>query len=404
MKSIIYFIFLLFVFAIWPFVGFVLSLSFLYHKNISDGQQTACLIVSSLFWGLLAFSQKSLADVNTDCIRYYYEFEPFEFYHPFDVFYFFDFSALLNFVFYPVSAFTVALTGNVQSVSLLWTFSVYILTFISVRKLMKYYDCYTNRNFANLVLCLTFCFIAFVQVSELLKQASAFAVFFYAFTLYITGGSKVGVILFTITSIGLHPSCIMLLPLFFYDRINSLILFIIAIIAIVTSQFVDVVSLFMGLLPGGNYTRMIMERFGGGASEGGSLHYLLLQLLMLCPAIYLWFAGKLKEEKKRDAMNIILLYFLVASLNYSNLVAYLRFAIFAHWVLALVYILFLTNIRNRNVKYVLNILVICMFLMTARWTIGRTTPGGYASSYMDNNIVDVVFSTSYDYLIVNYRE
>ena len=124
MKRTLYLILLFLLFVIWPFGGFITSFFLLYHKNISKGQQSTCLIILSLFWGLLAFTQKSLASINTDCIRYYYDFEYFEQINPFEVFSVFDFSALLNFVFHPISAFTVALTGNVQSMSLLWTFIV----------------------------------------------------------------------------------------------------------------------------------------------------------------------------------------------------------------------------------------------------------------------------------------
>lgn len=404
MNSLLYLILLFLLFIVWPFGGFILSLLLLYSRNISEVKQNICIFINSLFWGILAFSQKSLAAENTDCIRYYYEFEYFEMFRPLDVFSAFDFSALLNFVFHPVSAFIVAFTGNVQSMSFLWTFLVYFLTFLSVKRLMKYYSCYTTRNYAKIVLVLSFCFIAFVQVSELLKQASAFAVFFYGFTLYLTKGNKFIVLLSSIAAIGLHPSSIMLFPLFFYNKINTLLLLILALIAIIISQFVDIISLLMSMLPGGNYTAMIMDRFSGGSSESGSLHYIALQTLMLFPAVFMWLIGRTKEKREREAVNVVLLYFLISSLNYGNLIAYLRFAIFAHWLFALSYIICLKNIAYKEVKLALNILIICMFFMTARWTDGRTTPGGYTSSYMDNSIVNIVFSTSHDYLKIDYSK
>ena len=42
--------------------------------------------------------------------------------------------------------------------------------------------------------------------------------------------------------------------------------------------------------------------------------------------------------------------------------------------------------------------------MTIRWSIGRITPGGYSSSYMDNSITKILFSTSVDYLSVDYEK
>lgn len=399
-----YIVFLFLLFFAWPFGGFIVSIFLLFRPTISVKCQTVCIVILSLFSGLLAFSQKSLADMDTDCIRYYYAFEHFESISPLSIFEYLDFTAILNFVFVPISAFVVSLTGNVQVISLLWTSIVYLLTFMSARKLMRYYGCFTNRNFAKLVLSLTFCFIAFVQVSELLKQASAFAVFFYGFTLFMTGGSKIITVIATILSIGIHPTSIMLLPLFCYDKIPTFLLLLLSIIVIVVAQFVDIIGLLMGMLPGGNYTELIIDRFGGGASEGGSVHYIVLQLLMLVPTIFLWLTRKTREKSEQDAVNVILLYFLISSLNFGNLVAYLRFAIFAHWLFALVMVLCLKNIRFKDVRYVLNILILCMILMTTRWTLGRTISGGYCSSYMDNSIVDIVFSTSYNYLTVDYSK
>lgn len=404
-KNILYNILLLFLFVIWPFGGFMMSFFLLYRDNITKGRQSICLFVLSLFWGLLAFTQKSLALIGTDCIRYYYEFENFEKLSLLEIFNILKFGAHLNFVFHPISAFAVALTKNVQTVSFLWSSLVYLLTYLSVRRLMIYYDCYTNRNFANIVLCLSFCFIAFVQVSELLKQASAFAVFFYGFTLFFTSGSKILTALLTFIAIGIHPTTMMLLPLFLYNQVRTktLVFFIIGII--IVSQFVNIIDLFMNMLPGGTYTKMIEERFGEESERGGSLHYILLQVLMLFPIIYLWRTRKIKDKIQQNALNIVLLYFLISSLNFYNLVAYLRFSIFAHWIYALVMILCIKNICYADVKRVLKVFIICMFFMTMKWTFNRTlVKDGYCSSYMDNNIVNIVFSSSYNYLIVDYEK
>lgn len=375
----------------------------MFNPKLTEKQITQCIVVISLFFGLLAFTQKSLAAEDTDCIRYYAGLEYFENINPLEVFGEFDFMELINFVFYPVSAFTVALTGNVQSISFLWTFLVYFLTFLSARRLLKYYECYSNRRFAYLLICLTLCFIAFVQVSELLKQASAFAVFFYGFTMFMTGGSKSIGTLCIFAAIGLHPTSMMLLVLFFYNKVDAWLLLAILLIVIGMSMFVDVVTYSMSLLPASNYTRLLMERFSVYEQPSGSIHYMLLQFLMLFPSLFIWLIHKPNDRKQQYAINVVLLYFLVSCLNFGNLVAYLRFSIFAHWLFALDYILCLKNIRYNDVRIVLRVLVFSMSLMTMRWTVGRTTEGGYASSYMDNNIMKIITSSSYDFLIVDYK-
>ena len=53
----------------------------------------------------------------------------------------------------------------------------------------------------------------------------------------------------------------------------------------------------------------------------------------------------------------------------------------------------------------MNLMIVFMLVMTLRWTHGRTmVRGGYCTSYMDNSITNIIFSTSYDYLCVNYEK
>lgn len=396
----------LLLFILWPFGSFIVSTYSLLNRKLSETNTIVCLFMLSLFWGLLAFTQKSLAAEDTDCIRYYEFFELFEGIEPLYAISSLNILELLNFVFMPVSVLVISITGNVQSISFLWTFIVYFLMYMSIRRLMIFYGCYTQRQFAIVVLITTFCFMVFVQITELLKNSAAFTVFFYGFTLYMTNGNKAAVIGLIIASIGIHPSVIMLLPLLLYRKVNTNMLLVISCIVLLISLISNVLGLLINILPGGGYFDLVLDRFGDyDISQSGTLHYIAIQMAMLCSALFLLCKNKGKDERLNDAVNIVILYFIVSILNYYNLTAYLRFSIFSHWLFALILIWYVQKASySCSVRRIMKCLVVFMFLMTLRWTLARTIGGGYCSSYMDNSITNIVFSTSSDYLSVEYEK
>lgn len=396
----------LFLFILWPFGSFIVSTYSLLNRKLSETNTIVCLFMLSLFLGLLAFTQKSLAAEDTDCIRYYEFFELFEDIEPLYAISSLNILELLNFVFMPASVLVISITGNVQSISFLWTFIVYFLMYMSIRRLMIFYGCYTQRQFAIVVLITTFCFMVFVQITELLKNSAAFTVFFYGFTLYMTNGNKAAVIGLIIASIGIHPSVIMLLPLLLYRKVNTKIVLVISCVVLLISLVSNVLGLLINILPGGGYFDLVLDRFGDyNISQSGTLHYIAIQMAMLCSALFLLCKNKGKDERLNDAVNIVILYFIVSVLNYYNLTAYLRFSIFSHWLFALILIWYVQKASySCSVRRIMKCLVVFMFLMTLRWTLARTIGGGYCSSYMDNSITNIVFSTSSDYLSVEYEK
>ena len=372
---------------------------------MTKGGVSICLVVISMFWGILAFSQKSLAVEDTDCIRYYLSMELYETLNITESFQNMFLWELLNFVFYPVSIIAVSLTGNVQIISLLWTFIVYILTYISIKRLMEYYGIYNQKDFAKAILVCSFCFMAFVQISELLKNSAAFAVFFYALTLYMTGGKKIYAMTLVLIAIGLHPSVIMLVPLFLYKVLNTRFVIVLSIVSFIVSSLTNIIKLVLSILPGSGYFELLLDRFGDyDNGQTGTTHYIAIQLALLCFALYLWYKYKFNKEISY-AINLVLLYFIISNLNFYNLVAYLRFSVFSHWLFALIYIWYIkVSFESKNINTVKKLLVIFMLIMTTRWTLGRTISGGYCSSYMDNSLPKIILSTSYNYLSVDYEK
>lgn len=267
---------------------------------------------------------------------------------------------------------------------------------------MIYYDCYQQKKFAKVILICTFCFMAFVQISELLKNSAAFAIFFYALTIYITKGNKINIAVYILISIGIHSSVIMLLPLFLYKLLNVRFALFLGIISFILSSSTNIVELLMSLLPNSGYFELLVERFEKyGEGNSGTTHYIAIQLTMLFSSLYLLYKNKSNEEIAQ-VVNIFLLYFVISNLNFYNLVAYLRLSILSHWLFAFIYICFYKG--NVYSKKISKLLVIFMLLLTTKWTITRTISGGYCSSYMDNSIPKIILSTSYHYLSVDYEK
>lgn len=386
-------------FSINPFFAFVFAWVLLLKNNLDEGRVTICVMVLATYWGLLAFTQKSLAAIDTDAIRYYYFGHGMIGLSVKEALESLAIEDLMNFTFTPVNAVIVALTQNVQSMSFIWVFVTYICTYYSIKRLMKHYGCYSQRNYAKVLLVVSFCFMLFVQISELLRQAPAFAVFFLGFTYYVEKGWNIKTIILIIASIGLHSSMFLFVPLLLYRYfpVKKSIYIIIALTPVLMS--VNVLTAFWGLLPDGEYFSMVSEKYSNyGDGSTATPHYILIELLMLYMAIDLW----RKDKDDRD-INIVLLYFLISFANYGTLVAFLRFALFSHWVFAFMLVKYLTI--NRPVFRFSNVgkyIVIIMFFMSLRFTLSRLGMGIYPSTYMDNSIVKITTSTINDYLTVKY--
>lgn len=397
-KSFIFAILGLF-FLLWPFGCIVVALALLANNKKDTSVSIYFSLLLSLFLGLLAYTQKSLGYEDTDSVRYYISLFQFETIPLSEVFKNIEIIGMINFVFYPVSSFLVSLTGEVQVVSLFWTCISYFVFYYCIYRLLKFYDCYTNTAFLYVILICTFCFMVFVQISELLKNASAFSVFFLALTIHIEKGWNKWVFVLILLSVGLHPSVFMLFLLLAYKHTNTRFLIISSICLFPIAISINIFEFLWRILPGGDYFSLLSERFDGDFEGSGSIHYVLKELLMLSFAIWIW----MKNDKRNNYLcNIVLLYFIISSFNYINLVSYLRFSLFSHYLFAIMLIEYV-RFYGRHLDTAVKVIILSMFLLTVRYTIGRTSPGGYSSSYMDNSLGKIVFSTFNDYISVDYE-
>lgn len=389
-----------------PFISvfFILLFVFSYKVNYSELKYLCFLI--ALAFGLLAFTQRSLALGDTDIVRYYNAFEPFvqQNLSLSDIFSMVYNENILTYTFSFINIFLVSALRNVQYISLFWVCLTYYLYFVSVIKVFRYENiAFSKLNNFLLLFFSVFCILIFVQITETIKNAAAFSIFFYLLTLFIyENPSKAKMLLGLFLGIGVHSSLLMLLPLFFYKFFNTKFLSILFIIIVAICPFINIMEIAGSILPDfGIFSSLILKSnyYAMDAASNSSIRYILISVAILLMGIYLVQRRLFTKENKY--INLVLLYLIIMYLNYNNSNGFLRFANFSSFIIAFEFAQFLWNKRKNAL--VLCVIISFFFASNLLITYSRTRPGGYASSYMDNSLSRIFFSTTYDYLTYRYK-
>ena len=391
--------FIIFLSVIWllcPFLSVFFILLFI-TRQLSEKQYLYLFFLISISFALLAYTQKSLFWDGTDIQRYYYEFSPFVNYDR-NILPLLLSDSILTYTFTLVNVLLVTIFKNVQVISLFWITLIYYLYFLTVIKILKKENVPISGTNVLLITSISiFGFILFTQVTETIKNAAAFAIFFYSFASYLNNENKIKIIVLCFLGIGVHSSIIMLLPLFFYKIFNSKFLLITLLICIISCRFIDLMALSLKLIPDFGFLGSLLEKadsYTGGDGANSSIRYIGISFVILIAALYLWRNKAFNVENKY--INIILIYLIIMYLNFNNSNAFIRWANFAQFIMVFEFVQLLKNRR----KYIISI--ICFFVVfyvtNLQMTYGRTLSGGYCSSYMDNSIGKALFSSVYNYL------
>ena len=400
-KSTLYLICLSFVWLLVPFLSVFLLLLLILQVHLSLIQYKYVFFMISLSFALLAYTQKSLSVEDTDVVRYYMTYEPL-IGGPIKGSTYLVLKDMLYYFFMLTNICLVFLTSNVQVISLFWTFITYYLFFLTMLKLLHYQQIECSRiNIFILTFLSLFGFILFTQVTETIKNAAAFAIFFYAFTCFICKENKVKVFLLYFIGVGVHISILMFIPLFFYKMVNYRFLFLLLLIAILLSS-INLMELISNILPDKEFGSLLLERVEYYANEGKALFALrYISILVFVWLVSFFLFKNSLFNKENGFFNIVILYLIISCINYSNFDGFVRFVNFIQFILLLE---FLPLLRNKK-KNALLVMVFVMFfgvtnlLMTYSRTLSPIHD--YRSSYMDNSVPKVLFSNVFDYL--NYK-
>lgn len=396
--NISYYVLLLLIWIVSPFVSIFVAILLFTKISINRSSIKTLFFFISLSFSLLAYTQKSLYWEGTDIERYYQGLAPLLK---------LDYTAIplllaenmLNYVFIPVNIVLVIATRNVQSISIFWIFIIYYFFFLSILNFLELYcaECIKNRKFwILLVLFCVFGAILFTQVTETIKSAVAFSLFWYTFTLYLKKEKIYKILALLFIGIGIHAQTLMFLPIFLFKKIKFIpLLCITTAVVLLCTQF-NIINVAMSVLPSTGWTDLLMERtidYGSDTGSSSSIRYLFIGLLTLITCWYLQRKDAYNTEEKIG--NIILLYIIVMFVNYNNSHAFIRFANFISFIAT---IEFIGLYRTKKIRQISYLYIVVFMLLNLQMTYGRTLSGGYCSSYMDNSIAKVLLSNVYDYL------
>ena len=397
-KSNLYIAYLFFVWFLFPFFSIFLVLFFISQVQLHIRQYNFLFFLMSMSFALLAYTQVSLAAMDTDIVRYYNSYQ-FMVGSSFSLNSYLIFEDVLTYSFMFVNILLVYFFKNVQIISLFWTFFIYMLFFLTVLKLFSIEGirC-TKENLFWVCFISLFGLILFTQVTETIKNAAAFALFFYLFACFLAKENLMKIFILYFIGVGIHSSILMLFPLFFYKLINSKLLFCFFLISIFLSSL-NLTEILMELLPDVGYLGLILKRVEHYALEGEnlfSIRYVLILFFVFCTALLLLKRKVFNEENK--FLNIVLLYLIIATLNYSNFDGFVRFVNFIQFIVVFVFIPFLRD-KKRN-QSIIAIFFIVFLVTNLQMTYSRTISPhlDYRSCYMDNSLSKILFSNVVDYL------
>lgn len=391
-----YFIFILVLWIISPISAILAIFIYINQVKLREQDIIKCFFLISSSMALLAFTQKSIsAGIDTDIQRYYDEFSYLE-NSSFDILPLLFSESILTYSFTCINCILVILTKNVQIISLFWIFIIYYFHYLTFVEIMKHEQIPLSKT--NIFLLATFSIfgaILFTQVTETIKTAAAFSLFFYVLTKYIYGWNLYKILASMFIIIGIHSMTLMLTPLFFYKKFNTDLLIILFLIIVILSPFINLMSLAMKVIPDIGFMSLLVakaEDYSNFAGEDTTKRYIIISLFLFFYLMILYKKGVLKANKYQ---NIVLVYLIITWLNYNNSHAFIRFINFATFMIMFEFIFLL---RYYKVKSYIIIFFISFFLLTNfQMTKGRTTKGNYASSYMDNSLSKIFLSSIYDY-------
>lgn len=377
---------------IYPLAGFLVAIYILWNKReyLSDKERNILIAILALFFALVAFTQVSpegdiTRTYNGIISRANADWKSFIALSLLEDKYVIT-SITNNFLY--------TLTGRVETVSLFWIFIIYYLSCKAIENIVTYLNIerYQKSLFIG-VFSLLVCFMIFVQVTELMKQAVAAALFFYSYSVFLIGKKKKAFIIFVI-SLFIHATSWFYFPLFFVHKLKLKVVFILTILSFACRQF-DLMTFVASLFTRLNILSTIMNIADGYSSfdkdfTSSSANYFFTTFAVFF--IFVMIAYYLNRNTESKLLKVILIYVAILNLNYSSDHNFTRMLL----VLFPFYVFTFFLIKNKAKQLAMSFLV-CTALINYYFTYGRLYGTGYTTSYLDGSIMNV-----FTYLIVDY--
>lgn len=384
-------------FLLAPFWSFAISLFLLFYRSWRLKEYKFLLFVISLFWGLLAYTQftetgdlsrvyKRIQFSDTLSIQGYIAFMLSG-----SKYILFDWANLLI---YKVS-------GNIRLVSFFWIFLLYYSFFMGILHLLEYKKIGLSwKNMGGIIAASVFCFILFTQVTEIMKQGVATAVFFYAYSCFLVGKRKRGIII-GLLSLGIHFSPLFLCPIFFAKSIGDKTLVLLMLLSFgfrgfnLMTSVANVLSS-TGLFPVlGSLAEQYEENLDHFFSSSATFFTLTFWLFVLATCFVFWVVRPKDNTLVKAAMIMIIM----LNLNYSvshNFTRILNNMFPFYCTLFIELSGFKRNPALR--KLALAAFITGTLTLNLRIAYERLAPdSSYPTQFMNNSIPQIMFSSAWAY-------
>lgn len=381
---------LIILFVICPFAAYILAIFKIKKIGDSEKQMKWLFVIISLYMGFLACTQYT---TSGDVSRTYSSIIVNDL---------IGFKAILlnkYILFDSVNYAIYKIFGRVEFVSILWTFSIYFFFLNATYNICVSNSCIVDYKLVtNIFIMCALCLVYFVQVTEIMKQAVAISLGYYAFSLYALN-KYMGSIIYFVLALGVHFSILFFLPLFFLKRIESkyIIIAVICSFAFRGFNLMHLVSQYTFL----GSVSAVASGYIGETSNFFKSSSFFFTIIFFFYVILSFFTYLMSQDKNSIFIKAILVMIVILNLNYSISHNFTRLLTTMYPFYALLLCeLYKTNMIEQKRKIVVLAVVIFNISIGYVLTSGRLdSNSSYRTSYMNNSIKNIVFSTSYNYLI-----
>lgn len=389
------FFFVLFIFN--PFLSFVFSIYQLYKRNNSQTRKWVYFLIS-LFLAFVAFTQYTktgdISRIYEDIIESHSLFKS-------------DFISFLlqskHFLFDIINQVIYFFLRDVRYVSLFWIFILYYTIFLSIEDLAEYYKL-ESRIISSLAIVSVFCFVNFVEVTELMKQGVATSLFFYSYISLLVGRKVRGLLIFLL-ALNIHFTVLFFIPILLVKIVPGWIFFILLILSFSLRSvgLMEMLSTYIGQIPGVGDMLLIgsiahatevyqsqMDSF----FQSTSPYFLFVFWSFFLISIVAFF-----YNRDNILVKACLVMLCVLNMSFSDNHNYTRLLtmLFPFYIGLYISIKSISIVRRRRIWTL--VLVLCTFIISARFFFSKIGSIDYGTSYLDNSLINLISYPFFMYLL-----
>lgn len=392
-----------------PFLSIFLILFLIARYALGAGTMRYLLLLMAASFGLIAYTTKSIALIDTDVVRYGYIFDALT-----EVSTLQDWAIsiylegdlnpgfqLINF------ALAKLFPSNSQVLFLFWVTVTYFFSLLMFHTIIDVNDKRERRKLALLLLLTLAGFVSFGRATDSIKQSAATAIFGYGIARELMKKGRVWLVM--ICAILVHMSALILLPIFlgmrshWVRRYLVVIFLFCALLSFV--NIVEVLGMVASVIPGIpeaiSYKLTAYTDYESPASIRILMTFLVYVFMVLLVFLH-YRKWRTYDEKTVLTMQVVALCVLLV--NKGNPHNFMRYVYGYAPFIGLAFYSFISykDWKKNEMIWVAVILAGYIVYANISYAMAFMDPAtNYANSYVDNSLFNLLTYTASDYL--NYR-